>query len=1224
MTSGSWGRESFSWQKRKCIEVATGRNREDHLAREEERLACASDRGEQFLSFNKPVATSPVTICAFDFMPTRAVRRAEELIRAERYHEAAAQLEDLLEEDPENTEILNDLGVALFKMGAWDRALDTYIQAVERAPTRSMLWENLGEVIRKGDVAPERLETVYERLRSDRVMPSQRSVLKHIGQKVRSVTPYRAAHAHVDITPEGKCVTQGWLGAQEVDKVIDRLRLQALLLEDEKNNKVLVLAADLLGVGDTLLAMVRAEARQWGIPPEAVVFNASHTHYAPGTVERVVPGLGSHYPDYVRQIGRVIQQLLPHLHDHLQPALVCAGATQVQVGSNRRRKDEAGEVVMAPNPDGYYHKETPLCVVDLLDQEASVVLVNHGCHPTGSGRPAFLSPGYPGHVRKALVDAGVADSVMFLQGAAGSTKLARNGSGQLQFTSSPAEAAAQANTLATAVSDAIDTALAPVQGPVFARIERLKLPLHEVPTEEQLRAMPVAEQEMRRVLEEQWAQHVLSESKTRRDALDLDVQLVGLGEDVGFITFPGEPVAELARNILDAVDIAEHTFMLGYTNGLKAYLPTKQIVEDGGYEGDEASMVYLLPATFKPAVEEEIVDGVERLVAAWRDADRPNGYGRYHLMEEQGEAFFCLSTGRCGTKTLAYLLKTATNARVYHHPRPYLVEETLAAYQDEIDQSQVFWQARGNAIRDAWKDGLVFGETDHNMTAFAEAIDEEVEEAKYIVLVRNPWDFVRSGMRRQYYKDHPWDVGRLRPSPGHPDYDAWHRMTRFEKVCWLWKETYRRIGAFVEELPADKYRIVQFESLINDKQKTAELFDFLRLRGFDDQAVQAILGRKLNRQKQGTYERPIEWAKEKHNALWALCQPVIEKLSLTTYNDMYTSYLEDGGDGVSRDATASSINPKQSVERPGLRADETGQPQITTTTIWDYKKFKYQAYPEAIAPADIVSANTKRPLINRKTPIASMGSCFARNVAKYLLKRGFNYLVTEKPFQQASAHWDQVFNTACMRQIFEYSLTDAWDPVVRWWSKGEKVQDPYRRDILYPADTCEEHFARHREASRKAIQEARVIILTLGLIETWRDQRDQATYYRVPSPSIYDPDTHEFYVQTVQDCTQDLDAIHDLLQEANPTAEIVVTVSPVPLFATFRMDVDVVSANRLSKSTLRVAAEYFAQKHDNVHYFPAYEIVTQGVDQPYEADNRHVTDDTIASVMRSFEVLFAE
>ena len=251
-----------------------------------------------------------------------------------------------------------------------------------------------------------------------------------------------------------------------------------------------------------------------------------------------------------------------------------------------------------------------------------------------------------------------------------------------------------------------------------------------------------------------------------------------------------------------------------------------------------------------------------------------------------------------------------------------------------------------------------------------------------------------------------------------------------------------------------------------------------------------------------------------------------------------------------------------------------------------------------------------------------MGSCFARNVAKYLIRNDYNYLVTEEPFRQASAHWEQVYNTACMRQIFQYSLTEEWDPVTRWWDKDEFVQDPFRRDILYPKTTCNEDFSRHRASSRLAIENAEVIILTLGLIETWRDRRDGSTYYRVPSPSVYDPEVHEFHIQTVDECLQDLETIHRLTALVNPSAKFVITVSPVPLFASFRMDVDVVSANRLSKSTLRVAAEYFTQRHDNTFYFPAYELVTQATETPYQEDNRHVTKETIDTVMDSFEKLF--
>ena len=102
------------------------------------------------------------------------------------------------------------------------------------------------------------------------------------------------------------------------------------------------------------------------------------------------------------------------------------------------------------------------------------------------------------------------------------------------------------------------------------------------------------------------------------------------------------------------------------------------------------------------------------------------------------------------------------------------------------------------------------------------------------------------------------------------------------------------------------------------------------------------------------------------------------------------------------------------------------------------------------------------------------------------------------------------------------------------------------------------------------------------------------------------------------ECIADLDVIQRLLGQHNPDAELIVSVSPVPLFASFRTDVDPVTANSFSKSTLRVAAETFAGRHGNTHYFPAYEIVTQATANPYEADNRHVREAAVDRVAQIY------
>jgi hypothetical protein len=85
-----------------------------------------------------------------------------------------------------------------------------------------------------------------------------------------------------------------------------------------------------------------------------------------------------------------------------------------------------------------------------------------------------------------------------------------------------------------------------------------------------------------------------------------------------------------------------------------------------------------------------------------------------------------------------------------------------------------------------------------------------------------------------------------------------------------------------------------------------------------------------------------------------------------------------------------------------------------------------------------------------------------------------------------------------------------------------------------------------------------------------------------------------------------------------------VTISPVNLWATFRKDLDVISASCNSKSTLRAAADEFTLRHRNVHYFPAFEMATiyqPLTGQTYFTDGRenyHVNKKTVKFIMRHF------
>ena len=117
---------------------------------------------------------------------------------------------------------------------------------------------------------------------------------------------------------------------------------------------------------------------------------------------------------------------------------------------------------------------------------------------------------------------------------------------------------------------------------------------------------------------------------------------------------------------------------------------------------------------------------------------------------------------------------------------------------------------------------------------------------------------------------------------------------------------------------------------------------------------------------------------------------------------------------------------------------------------------------------------------------------------------------------------------------------------------------------------------------------------------------------------------YEFKVSRYAENLENLERIHAIMAEHNPACQLLVTISPVNLWATFRKDLDVISASCNSKSTLRAAADEFTLRHDNVHYFPAFEMAT--IYQPltgltYFSDGRenyHVNKSTVKFIMRHF------
>jgi len=95
------------------------------------------------------------------------------------------------------------------------------------------------------------------------------------------------------------------------------------------------------------------------------------------------------------------------------------------------------------------------------------------------------------------------------------------------------------------------------------------------------------------------------------------VQIFQFGNELLLIALGGEPVADYAQRFKR--DFAGPlVWVAGYANDMFGYLPTRQIQQEGGYEGGRASLWSALPAPVAETTEERIVDAVQRLVSRVR------------------------------------------------------------------------------------------------------------------------------------------------------------------------------------------------------------------------------------------------------------------------------------------------------------------------------------------------------------------------------------------------------------------------------------------------------------------------------------------------------------------------------------------------------------------------------------------------------------------------------
>lgn len=251
---------------------------------------------------------------------------------------------------------------------------------------------------------------------------------------------------------------------------------------------------------------------------------------------------------------------------------------------------------------------------------------------------------------------------------------------------------------------------------------------------------------------------------------------------------------------------------------------------------------------------------------------------------------FVLSTGRVGTVTLTHLLNLSSRILARHEPGPLLLDETKHAYQrhplsghEGRKLARLFATTRARALLRAARRRQLYAECSNRLTYMAPALAEYFPHSRFIHLFRDPAATVRSGMRRQWYVDNPWDDARITPRPDDRWADAWSDWGPFEKCCWYWNAVNEFALDIVALLPSERVFSTSMESLFASHEGAERIFRWLGVEIPPREEIQRVIAKPYNAQRENRFPSWSEWTPEQKEQLERIASGTARRLDYLTY-----------------------------------------------------------------------------------------------------------------------------------------------------------------------------------------------------------------------------------------------------------------------------------------------------------------------------------------------------
>ncbi len=428
---------------------------------------------------------------------------------------------------------------------------------------------------------------------------------------------WKAGVAVTKITPQQSMWMAGYAARKKPSEgtTLD-LFAKALALEDGHGSRVVIVTTDILGFpGAVSETIAKRLAASHGLRRDQLVFTSSHTHSGPVVRESLawMYALDGEQAEAVRNYTAYLQdrvvEVVGQALGKMVPAVLSLGHGEANFGVNRRQKTDKGYVI-GVNADGPVDHDVPVLCVASPEGGMLAVLFSYACHNTTLGADNYKFHGdYAGVAQEEIEKEHPGVTALFMIGCAADTNPNPRGTEE--------DVRTYGKQLAGAVHAAIAGSTVPVRPPLRTGFDRVDLPFSPPPSKAELEAQ-LSDQDVYRQRQAKGLLGIINEKGSLPTHYPYPISVLQFGKDLTMVLLAGEVLVDYDLRLKKELPPPPQTWVLGYANDVFAYIPSRRVLEEGGYEAATSMIYYGQPGPWAPEVEEILVSRVKQVAAGLR------------------------------------------------------------------------------------------------------------------------------------------------------------------------------------------------------------------------------------------------------------------------------------------------------------------------------------------------------------------------------------------------------------------------------------------------------------------------------------------------------------------------------------------------------------------------------------------------------------------------------